>query len=313
MRSLSCDEHGSPIGWYQDLKTNHAPTALSTAYGIKAMLVVGEPYVDLAALARGLLEMRTPEGDWVGRFSAARPEVTATVLDALFRISRPMTVDSALALIEQSLDAYTATRPFLLATVLQTVTRLRPDAPLATVLINDLLAARLKFDGSALWPEKIEPGLASPRPSAAHTALAVVALQAADHDDRPDVREAVDQSVQWLCRTNWTYDGATEQITRRRRDGQGLTRAFIRHFTSAWVVMALSGMTDRPIPQLHEALQTLWSRYDRERGLWAWGNGDLPVWMTLDAVTALRAAALALAPAPPVPFSRTPSRNGQDP
>jgi hypothetical protein len=29
------------------------------------------------------------------------------------------------------------------------------------------------------------------------------------------------------------------------------------------------------------------------RALWAWGNGDLPIWMTFDAIEALRLASLA--------------------
>ncbi|SEF23780.1 hypothetical protein SAMN05421837_102407 [Amycolatopsis pretoriensis] len=291
-RRLIHDENGDPVGWCQDLTKNHAATALSTAYGLKTMLVVEEPYVDLGAVTHSLLRMRTSSGAWVGPSSAVRPEVTATVLDALFRVGTPMPVDSALALIERSVDAFTATRPFLLATVLRTVARLRPDAPLATRLVNDLLAARLNFDGMALWPEKVEPGLASPRPSAAHTALAVAALRAAHADHRADVREAIDQSTPWLLDTNWAYDGAAEEITRRRQDGQGLTRAFIRHFTPAWVLMALPETPGR----LQGAVEALWSRYEPRRGLWAWGNGDLPVWMTLDAVTALRAVALSSAP-----------------
>jgi hypothetical protein len=73
----------------------------------------------------------------------------------------------------------------------------------------------------------------------------------------------------------------------------------IRHFTAAWVVQALSGAAwTVPVVRLHAALRIVWSRYDRDLGLWAWGNGDLPIWMTLDSVTALRGAALAMATPP---------------
>jgi hypothetical protein len=67
------------------------------------------------------------------------------------------------------------------------------------------------------------------------------------------------------------------------------------------VVQALSGVPDVPASRIHSALNTLWSRYNREISLWAWGNGDLPVWMTMDSVIALRSAALALAASPVSP------------
>jgi hypothetical protein len=75
----------------------------------------------------------------------------------------------------------------------------------------------------------------------------------------------------------------------------------IRHFTSAWVVQALAGAGKyRSIPtsRLHSALRIMWARYESRMGLWAWGNGDLPIWMTLDAVTALHVAALTMADSP---------------
>jgi DNA-binding XRE family transcriptional regulator len=301
------DEQGRPTGWRHNLNQQQQRTALGTAYGIRTMLVVGEPYVDLDALTASLLGMRSADGEWRGRSGISRTEITAGVLDALFRIGSPLTLDEALDLSERSLDPFSRTRSYLLATVLQTVVRLRPDAPLALGLIDDLLAARL--DGTPLWPEKNEAGLVRPEPSVAHTARAVVVLQEAlrYHEERNDIQEAVGKATQWLTDQVHRDDGVIEELIRPRPDGHGKTRVMIRHFTSAWVVQALAAMPQVPLSRLHRALRKLWERYDAELGLWAWGNGDVPIWMTLDAVTALNAATRAVSEPPLSP----PEKEGQ--
>jgi len=294
------DEHGRPTGWRHNLQQQQHQTALSTAYGIRAMLVVGEPYIELDALAASLLRMRSPDGQWLGRSGTSRPEITAAVLDALFRLGAPLSLDEAIALSERSLDQLSRTRTYLLATVLQTVVRLRPDAPLTVQLIDDLLATRLAFGETLLWPEKNEAGLVLPQPSAVHTARAVVSLQEVlrYYGERDDIHEAVGQATQWLTDRVHVDDGVVEELIRPRPDGDGTTRVMIRHFTSAWVIQALAAAPQVPLSRLHRALRTLWERYDSGLGLWAWGNGDLPIWMTLDAVTALNVATRAIAEPP---------------
>ncbi len=294
------DEGGKPLGWRHNLQKTSGPTALSTAYGINTMLVVGEPYIDLHTLASDLYGMRSNYG-WQGRAGGKRPETTAAIVDALFRVGTTMSADEGLDLLERSLDPFSRTRPYLLSAVLHTAGRLRPEAPLTDRLIDDLLAARLDFDGTRLWPEKNEAGLVAPEPSVVHTARAVVALRDVlrGRDDRDDLREAADEATQWLIDRTHPDDGVAEDLARPRPDGDGTTRIIIRHFTSAWVVQALAGAPSLPLPRLNLALGSLWDRYDVDQGLWAWGSGDLPIWQTLDAVSALRAAALAVA-APPL-------------
>ena len=121
-------------------------------------------------------------------------------MDALFQASTVLSAEEGLTHLENSLDDYSRTRPFLLATALRTAVRLGPDAPLTRRLADDLLAARLDFHGVLLWGEKNEPGLVAPEPSTAHTARAVVALRDLLHtgEDRADVREAVEVGTQWL-------------------------------------------------------------------------------------------------------------------
>lgn len=296
------DADGRPHGWRHNLQTDKHATSLGTAYGIRTLLEVGEPYVDLGALGESLLAMQAPQGGWMSRSGSNRPEATAAALDALFRMGTTLSVDDGLAMLAESLDDFSRTRPYLLSAALQTALRLRPDSALAERLVDDLLAARLRFNGLLLWPEKVEPDLVQPEPSVPHTARAVVALRGVGHNlDRDDIHVAVDTAIDWLVDRNHPDDGVTEELIRPTPDGEGTTRVFIRHFTSALVVQALSGVPDVPAARLHSALNTLWSRYHREISLWAWGNGDLPVWMTMDSVIALRSAALSLAAAPVSP------------
>jgi transcriptional regulator with XRE-family HTH domain len=296
---LVYDDDGRPRGWRHNLQTDKHPTPLGTAYGMRTLVEIGEPYVDLGALGESLLAMRDSQDGWISRSGSKRPETTAAALDALFRTGTTLTVDDGLDLLENSLDDFSRTRPYLLSTALQATVRLRPDSPLADRLVGELLAARLPFHGALLWPEKAEPGLTQPEPSVAHTARAVVALRGiVDNHDRDDIHVAVNGAIEWLVGRNHPDDGVFEELLRTRPDGTGTTRVLVRHFTSALVVQALSGVPGVPASRIHAALNTLWGRYNREMGLWAWGSGDLPVWMTMDSVIALRSAALTFAEAP---------------
>ncbi|GLZ34830.1 transcriptional regulator [Lentzea sp. NBRC 105346] len=288
---LMFDEEGRPAGWRHNLQQKDAPrTALSTAYGIKALLIVGDPHVDLHALEHNLRHMRAGSGGWLRQYQQEpRPEITATVLDALFRIGTPLSVDEALSLMKDSMDGFSRTRPFVLSNVLQTVNRLRPDSPLAASLVEDLLKTRRDFGGVLLWPEKQEPGLAihMQEPSVVHTARALVALQSSMHtQDNPELQDAVAQATSWLVDQS-DDNGVYEELVR--------SHLTIRHFTSAWVALALasSSPSQVPVERLSAALKVMWSRYDPDLGLWAWGNGDLPIWMTHNAVAALQATAYA--------------------
>lgn len=298
--AIGRDPKGRP-GWQQNLQQDRRPSVLSTAYGIKVMVVVDEPYVDLDALAASLLAMLDETEVWSADPHSLRPEIVATVVDALYRVGTPMPIDDALRRLEASLDdEFARNRPYLLATALQTVTRLRPAAPLADRLIDDLLATRQKDRDTLVWPEKREQGLALVEPSTVHTARAVVALRdVLRNRDRSDLTEAVEQATQWLIDRTDPDHGVGEDLARPDAGDRPDIRINIRHFTSAWVVQALS-LATQPVPakRLQASLDLLWGRYDQQFGLWRWGNGDLPIWMTLDAITALRTAALSHAAAP---------------
>ncbi|MGW3994594.1 helix-turn-helix transcriptional regulator [Amycolatopsis sp. NPDC004772] len=296
------DENGRAVGWRHNLQKGGEHTTLATAYGVSAMAVLGEPYIDLHTVVETLYAKKSELG-WQGRSAGRRPEVTAAVVDALFQVSTILSTEEALEHLEHSLgDDYSRTRPFLLATALRTSARIGPDVPLTRRLTDDLLAARLDFDGLRLWGEKKEPGLVAPEPTTAHTARAVVALRELLRagEDRADVREAVEMGTQWLVDRTHPDDGMMEDLA-LPQPGQRAIPVNIKHFTSAWVVQALAEAPKVPTVRLSRALGSLWERYEAGLGLWAWGSGDLPIWMTLDAVTALRAAALAFAAPPFLP------------
>ncbi|OXM63053.1 helix-turn-helix transcriptional regulator [Amycolatopsis vastitatis] len=296
------DGSGRAVGWRHNLQKRGKHTTLATAYGISAMVVAGEPYIDLHPVVEDLYAKRSEFG-WQGRSGGRRPEVTAAVVDALFQASTVLSAEEGLDHLEHSLDDYSRTRPFLLSAALRTSVRLRPDAPLTRRLTDDLLAARLDFGDVPLWGEKKEPGLVAPEPSTAHTARAVVALREllrSGHGGE-DVREAVEVATRWLIERTHPDDGVSEDLALPQPDGLPQVRLTIRHFTSAWVLQALAEAPQVPLARLGRALNSLWERYEPGRGLWAWGSGDLPIWMTLDAVTALRSAALAFAAPPLLP------------
>jgi DNA-binding XRE family transcriptional regulator len=297
--NLIRDDQGKPIGWPHNLRHSNEATSLSTAYGIKTMLLVGEPYVDFGALEQHLLAIRSNNG-WLGRSGTLRAERNAMVLDALLRIGTSLGVDEALTICAHSLDQFSRTRPYLLSALLQTVVRLRPDAPLVAELTDALLATRLNFDGLALWPENSQPGLVLPEASAPHTARAVVALQDVLRcsGERADIRDAVGQATRWLADRIHPDDLLGEELIRPKSDSTETSRVFIRHFTPAWVVQALAVAPEVPVHQLHRAMGALWERYDPKLGLWAWPNGSLPIWMTHDALTALASATLTLVQPP---------------
>ncbi|MFG1640904.1 helix-turn-helix domain-containing protein [Amycolatopsis sp. NPDC049252] len=292
--ALIRDEHGRAIGWRHNLQQHNPQTTLATAYGISAMTVVGDPYIDLHPVVHDLYEARSEYG-WQGRAKGRRPEVTAAVVDALFQASTILSAEDGLRYLERSLDAYSRTRPFLLATALRTAVRLRPDAPFTRELADDLLATRLDFGGVRLWGEKKEEGLVSPEASAVHTARALMALRALarNGDDRAEVGEALEAGTEWLIGLNQPDNGVSEGLVLPQPHGEPPRPVNISHFTSAWVLQALTEASRVPSSRVDGALKSLWERYEAGVGLWAWGSGDLPIWMTLDAVTALRGAALA--------------------
>jgi hypothetical protein len=287
------DADGRPLGWPRDLRElPGGATLASTAYGIKTMLLLEDGLAaDLVPVAENLKKMAFPEKEDASRKQyPLRPETTAVVLSALRRITAAEAFGEQVIAMENDLGDFEKSRPFILTTILETSLLLEPGGRLVDTLLDSLLAARRPYGDLLLWPEKAEPLLIDPNPSVAHTARAVRVL-ASLQAIRPSspVQEALEQATAWLMEQRDLHHAyeATER---------GLEMVHIRHLTAAWVVKALvSAAVPATHPTVSNALAQIWNSYGGDAAaLWAWGNGDLPIWMTYDAVEALRLASLAV-------------------
>jgi hypothetical protein len=243
---------------------------------------------DLMPVTESLRKMARPDGGFAGHGHAeARPEATAAVLNALRRIAVTEDFGTHMAQMEGGLGDFEKYRPFILTTMLETSLLIEPKMSLVETLIESLLTARRPYGDVLLWPEKAEPLLITPAPSVANTARAVRAL-ASMLAIRPSsqVEEALDQAVAWLTEQRGLHN-AYEVTERPVKDGLELVH--IRHFTAAWVVKALvSAGVPAAHPSVSNAMARIWDSYGGDTAaLWAWDNGDLPIWMTFDAIEAL--------------------------
>lgn len=292
-------DDGRPVGWRHDLVQTTGPiTAVSTAYGLKTLALLGGPGEGTSAVVDTLVERAARDGTrirgWSARSQRApRLEATATVLDALLRMGHDIPAGEVVQILTGLVDETARERPFVLTTTLEPVLRVAPDSALATDLVAELMDCRRDFGGTALWPETSASHRDQPmlEPSVVHTARAVTALRTADD---PKSRQAVAEAEAWIAGAE-NLDGVSEIIRRELEDDrQEREELAIEHFTSAWVARALAGAAAPARSRITKALDIVWSRYDRETRLWAWGNGDVPTWMVHDAIAALHATALSL-------------------
>jgi hypothetical protein len=293
---LSKDADGKPTGWSPDLRVQGEAMATSTAYGIRTMLLLEDGLAaDLVPVAESLREMAVPAGGYAGREQAVpRPETTAAVVNALRRVAVTESFDAHIAQMERDLGDFEKCRPFILATMLETSLLLSPETALVETLVDSLLAARRPYGDLLLWPERAEPFRSAPAASVAHTARAVRVL-ASVQKIRPAsrVQETLAQAVTWLLEQR-DLRNAYEVIDRDLPDRPEVVQ--VRHFTPAWVVKAL---VSAGVPASHRAVSNavaqIWDSYGGSIGtLWAWDNGDQPIWMTFDAIEALRLTSLAV-------------------
>jgi hypothetical protein len=298
--SLSKDADRRPTGWPPDLRVPGAATPLSTAYGIRTMLLLEDGLAaDLIPVAESLLEMASEGGGYAGREQVEpRTESTAVVLNTLLRIAATVGFDTHVAEMQRDLGDFENHRPFILTTMLETSLLLKSAPRLVETLVDNLLATRRPYEDFLLWPEKTEALLIDPAPSVAHTARAVRVL-ANVQQVRPSspVQEALEEAVAWLLEQDDLH--TTHELIERPIGGRP-ELVPVRHFTAAWVVKALvSAGVPTSNPAVGKAVTRIWDRYASDAALWAWDNGDLPIWMTFDAVEALRLANLAI-PARPL-------------
>jgi len=297
--------HEDGMGWSQDLRKRAPyPTAVSTAFGLQTiMLLEGFLAADLVPVVGFLRQAAAPGGGYSAEAQVApRAEGTATVLDALHKVDGAAPFTAHIASMKKGLGAFERTRPFLLSRILETSARSGRDPDLIQAVAIDLLAARRPFGNLRLWAQKAEDDLVAPKPSTVHTALAVRALvlarTALPEDDglSAQMRDAIESAGGWLAEGQ-DLDSTSEVIDRQLENRVEVV--YERHFTAAAVVKALVSLGfPATHPALSAAVRRVWQDYHRGTALWRWSNGDLPVWMTFDAVEALYLAAFAV----PVPL-----------
>jgi hypothetical protein len=294
---LARDADGKPAGWPGDLREmSGKATSASTAYGIRTMLLLEDGLAaDLIPVAESLSKMAVRTGGYAGHEQfKPRPEATAAVLNALRRIAVTDSFDDHIGQMERDLGDFEKFRPFILTTMLETSLLLKPGTDFVETLIDNLLAARRPYGALLLWPEKAEPLLIDPNPSVAHTARAVRVLASAQATQPSSrVQVAMEQAVAWLTEQRDLHNAY--EVTERLVDGKP-ELVHVRHFTAAWVVKALvSAGVPAAHPAVSHAMARIWDSYGGDTAaLWAWDNGDLPIWMTFDAIEALRLANLAV-------------------
>jgi hypothetical protein len=296
--------HPDGIGWARDLrKGSLRPTPVSTSYALQTIILLeGYLAADLVPVVDFLRRAAAPGGGYAAVTQGGpRPEGTATVLDALHKVDGTELFSAHVASIKEGLGDFERTRPFVLSRILETSARSGRDADLIRTVTTGLLDARLPFGDRWLWAEKAEDDLVDPKPSTVHTALSLRALglardALADDDElRTRVVAAISEAGAWLAEGQIL--NSTSEVT-DRQVGNRVEMVYEGHFTAAWVVKALVSLG---LPATHSAVRAavrrVWQDYHHETALWRWSNGDLPVWMTFDAVEALYLAALAV----PVP------------
>lgn len=297
--SLSRAEDGTPLGWPHDLRQLSArlPTAVSTAYGLRTMLLIeGDLAPDMVPVVKNLRKMSAERGIIARKPTASppAPEIIALVADTLHLVNGMAGFAAQAAAMRQGLGEFEQSRPFILTTMLEASLRLRGTGDLTSLLVESLLDARRPYGARLLWPEKSEALLIDPAPSPAHTARAVrVLAQLLQTSPDEQLRDAVDQGVGWLLeqRQFLSSSDAVDRVI-----GGRVISDHTRHFTAAWVVKALiSAGVSATHPTVSSAISQIWDSYAGDTAaLWKWRNGDLPVWMTFDAIEALRLASLAV-------------------
>ena len=262
------------------------------------LLAEGHLAADLLPAAEFIVQAERDGGYAARTQRAPRPEGTAAVLSALHLINgtahvrrsarrdrrqpRRARAVPASNLVHHLGDECAAQRP----------TRADRDARQA------LASSPADFGSGAplLWPQKAEDDLVAPKPSVPHTARAiralVIALRSALADAalRAEAEEAIDEAAAWLAEQQ-NLEGTSKLIERPTE--HGTEQLYFRHYTAAWVAKALlSAGLPAAHPAVSAALARIRADYQPETRLWRWSNGDVPVWMTLDSLEALRMAAL---------------------
>jgi transcriptional regulator with XRE-family HTH domain len=308
LEHLSSDpavDGGPGYGWPYDLDNPDAgPSALSTAYGLTAVLLTGahDWRVNLPRVREMLHRLELSDGGWsVSTSVEALPEVTAVIVAALHDAGEDddyvvPRVSLVLDALRREVQGAVPARPYVLATSLLELSRLpviAEDGAKVRKLIDDLVDLSLDDPTFRTWPLRVKKsGLAPIIPSPVHTAIAVCALAAwARRLDDARIRDVALSGAAWLEQSR-NLGLEVETLSRHGDDGRPGMNVSVREFTPAWVVRALISMDrDAESSSVTRALHEMFTYHLPDVGLWHWprDGGLVPVWMTYNAVAALMA------------------------
>ena len=299
------DEPG--YGWRLDLDdTTQSLSALSTAYGLKAMLLAGgrDWRVSLPRIRAMLRRLELPDCGWsASRLSpVARPEITAVVVSALHDAGEAddfvndrigVLVEGVRARVEGPEPA----RPYVLTTSLLELSRLELDDAIGRRFLDDLVDLSQTDGDARAWPVVVKASpLAAPAPSTVHTAHAVCVLAAwARRLDDLRFLQVAQEGRLWLERhSDLALD---DELIRTDRPDGGEDYLPVHHFTPAWVVRATIEAGGDPSTGIAaRARREMLAYYVPDHALWRWprGGGSFPVWMTYHSLAALMTWACAV-------------------
>lgn len=326
LATVDTPESGRLTGWAHALDEQTLPvrpTPTGTAYGLHIVLELGVQDGRLRAseLVDTLWRLRLADGGWAARSqgSTARPEVTALVLGALARAGADperlaQEATRCAARFTEAIEPSGLGRTHVVTTMLRGLLRAAPDSPdlarLRAELVDRTVTDPLR-EHRRCWG----PALRAPvtRPSAVHTAQAVVALDRAARvlGEDSNTRAAREDGIRWLlaCPSPEHEDCAdlrnTQEEVRRPHpvDSWRQEVLSVRHFTAAWMMRALltpgaweiaseEGREDAWHALVTGAVRSVWRQQDD--GIWNWDGYDLgrPMWMTYQGLSALRAHAV---------------------
>jgi transcriptional regulator with XRE-family HTH domain len=289
-------EDPTRYGWRHDMDDPGQPvTALATAYGLQAVLLAVGPdrRISLPRIRQRLRQLER-SGGWSARSgSQPRPEVSAVVIAALQSAGEEKDYVASharrvVAALEES-EGTQWSRPYVLATTLLELAGLTVDDTAGRRLVDRLVGMSTETgEGVRAWPVHVKSrsDLADlPKPSTAHTAIAVCALVAWARrlgDER--MRALAGAGGTWLERygdlaleDEWYSDGDDPLIP-------------VCLFTPAWVLRAVIECGGGETGHLAErALRATLACYRPKAALWEWTRhgGMVPVWMTCQGLAAL--------------------------
>jgi hypothetical protein len=287
------------VGWrhYLSLGPRYPVTVnvLGTAYGLKLVtwLAPHDNRVDVTDVVETLFWLQRPTGGWssTSQQSEGRPESTAIVLSALaphaasdprFTLAKLRLAQLIAAATEESRLDRTS-----VAAITLSFLATQPDlAQQARSLALELAhVGRQAPDQKGVW---WGTDARSPEPSVAHTARALVALSRFTAANQK-VKEAQAKGLDWLVNTvdNDPEVSLALQTEEVRRYGMvGILP--LRHFTAAWVMLALANARKSRQSEAAVKHATTAVLRERERGLWRWPKtSEEPIWMTYQALRAL--------------------------